>query len=82
MYETVIDKKMLKLIMLKAGTLGFAGLTVLLAYQSRAIAAAAAGDAQCELSALQLSGIQAVMAGANASCAYNMTVGEAMVGGA
>ena len=41
-------------------------------------AGAAAGDAQCELSPPQLAGIQAAMMGRNDSCAYNMTVREAI----
>ena len=76
----VIDNKMLTLMAVKLYAAGSAAGTAILAYTTYYApgAAAAAGSAQCELSALQLAGIQAVMAGGNASCAYNMTVGEAI----
>ena len=57
-------------------TYGLAGLTALLAYNARAVAAAAAGDAQCGLSAAQVGTVQSVMQERNASCSYNMTVDE------
>ena len=72
----VIDKKMLAVMALQVGTLGFAGLTALLAYHARGVAAAAAGDAQCELSGAQVGVVQSVLQERNASCSYNMTVDE------
>ena len=39
-----------------------------------AVAAAAAGDAQCELSAAQVGVVQSVLQERNASCSFNMTV--------
>ena len=62
------------------GAAGSAALTAILAYHAHGIAAAAAGDAQCKLSSAQLAGIQAAMMGRNESCAYNMTVGDAILG--
>ena len=75
----VIDKKMLTLMAAKLYAVGSAAFTALLAYSAYAPdAGAAAGDAQCELSAMQLAGIQAAMMGRNDSCAYNMTVAQAI----
>ena len=67
--DIVIDKKMLTLMAAKLYAAGSAALTALLAYVAYAPSAssAATSDAQCELSAMQLAGIQAVMAGGNAS---------------
>ena len=42
----------------------------------RAVAAASAGDAQCELSGTQVGVVQSVLQERNASCSYNMTVDE------
>ena len=77
----VIDNKMLTLMAVKLYAAGSAAFTALLAYSAYAPGTgAAAGGAQCELSAAQLAGIQAAMMGRNESCAYNMTVGDAILG--
>ena len=75
---TVIDRKTLTSAAAKLVT-GFTTIyAVLLALSDKSGGSASAGVEACELSAMQLAGIQAVMAGGNASCAYNMTVGEAI----
>eukprot|EP01045_Picozoa_sp_COSAG04_P005333 COSAG04_NODE_246_length_18912_cov_7.669537_11_plen_553_part_00 len=75
----VIDNKMLTMMAVKLYAAGSAAGTAILAYSAYAPgAAAAAGGAQCELSAMQLAGIQAAMMGRNDSCAYNMTVADAI----
>ena len=76
--HTVIDRKTLTSAAAKMVT-GFTTIyAVLLALGEKPGGSASAGVEACELSAMQLAGIQAVMASGNASCAYNMTVGEAI----
>ena len=72
--HTVIDRKTLT----SAATKLVTGFTTVYALLLALGGSASAGVEACELSAMQLAGIQAVMAGGNASCAYNMTVGEAI----
>ena len=71
----VIDKKMLTLMAVKLGASGSAAFTALLAYTAYA-PGAAAGGAQCGLSAAQVGPVQGMMQERNVSCSYNMTVDE------
>ena len=71
----MIDKKNLKLITIRVWTVGFAGLTALLAYHAPGARAAVGGDAHCELSTAQVGLVQSVLHDRNESCSYNMTVG-------
>ena len=75
---TVIDRKTLNSAAAKLVT-GFTTVyTILLALGDKPRSSASAGVEACELSAMQLAGIQAAMMGRNASCAYNMTVAQAI----
>ena len=74
----VIDRKTLTSAAAKLVT-GFTTVyAVLLALGGKPGGSASAGVEACELSAMQLAGIQAAMMGRNASCAYNMTVAQAI----
>ena len=76
--NTVIDRKTLNSTGAKMVT-GFTTVyTILLALGEKPGGSASAGVEACELSAMQLAGIQAAMMGRNASCAYNMTVAQAI----
>ena len=73
----MVDKKMLTLMAVKLYAGGSAAGTALLAYSAYAPGAgAAAGNAQCGLSAAQVGTVQGMMQERNASCSYNMTVDE------
>ena len=75
---TVIDRKTLTSAAAKMVT-GFTTIyATLLALSENPGGSASAGVEACELSAMQLAGIQAAMMGRNASCAYNMTVAQAI----
>ena len=76
--HTVIDRKTLNSTGAKMVT-GFTTVyTILLALGEKPGGAASAGVEACELSAMQLAGIQAAMMGRNTSCDYNMTVSQAI----
>ena len=80
--HTVIDRKTLTSAAAKMVT-GFTTIyATLLALGEKPGGSArlSAGVEACELSAMQLAGIQAAMMGRNASCAYNMTVGQVLAG--
>ena len=72
--HTVIDRKTLTSAAAKLVT----GFTTVYALLLALGGSASAGVEACELSAMQLAGIQAAMMGRNASCAYNMTVAQAI----
>ena len=74
---TVIDRKTLTGAAAKMVT-GFTTIYTILLALGEPGGSASAGVEACELSAMQLAGIQAAMMGRNASCAYNMTVAQAI----
>ena len=73
MYETVIDKKMLKQMgtMLAAGS--SAAFTSVLAYSAYTVEASAAATVPCTLSPTQLGVVQSLMAAENETCSCART---------